>query len=1082
MPPADNLPGFLNTGPDDQAKRGMLLIGGSGTPSANLDVEGNAYVDALTVDNDFKVMSDTLHVNSTSHNVGIGTASPVTKLDIEGAGTLGGLEIDSTSISCSPPCHALSVWSSTDYGVQGLGITGGVKGVNDNANGIGVQGQDNSTAGGYGVYGASATGSGVYGKSDTGYAIYAETTLTNGWAGYFTGRVFSNNDVIGTRFLATNLQASLVPFTQGQVMNTKTDFSPVYIVDIAYDSDHGYLWGVNGNWDNPIIYKIRPADGLKTGYTLYDGNNYCHEPSKIIYANGYLWVTCYGSARVFKINPSNYTMTSYTTTNVDCSIHIGTCSGNGASCDGDWDCPQNQTCNITSPTVDESKYYKGCNPSAITYDGTSIWTTSYTEPNDTTSLPGTSSISKINATTGALSGPYLLQDQNGVTAINPVSITFDGTNIWTANCGTKCFDWWAPGDGNPIPQPAEPSDSVSKIDTSDGHTIGVYSVCSGSSSCGSSWWAPSAIVSVGGYIWTGNFGGNWAGDDPFIPEITKIDPSNGQVVGTYPDPSKPTAWIAPPNRLLVDNITTGGPYIWVGSSESSEFTRFNINTGQPLTDSNNRTIYSDDVLYGLTTSQTLTDGANQYTYIWTADAYKGSISKIKSLDNKKQNFYLLQGAYTISGLTTDGSYIWTANPHNNSVSKIRAADGQKIADYQVSTIDPDDNVKAPRLILYDGQNIWVLLYYGWGSTQINKIKASDGSWQLSQPQDLSDTGNPVGMILDNSSGQPYLWILLSGEGLGEQSKLVKYDVLNNNKVAEYGLNLNLPPPNNPQKPQAMAFDGQNLWIASYYNDSCVDNPTSPPNKFCNDDHAKSCSTDNDCTQSSSILKVQLNPFSTGTPITITGTYRPIDIIYDGKYLWTANYGSGSNGSVSKWLINGNALNEIKSQPVNTGERPHYLAFDGTYIWVANDNNTNMTILRASDNTLVKEFSSLTPSRMIFDGSNVWMGGGDAQQVVKFYASHGYGQQTVEQAVRLQNIVPGNSDAGNFNISGDGTVTADTSVGGNVSAPNNLWGGSSNSEVPISGQGSYNCPDGYFVMDIQLDSITGKPTKLLCRPL
>jgi hypothetical protein len=293
----------------------------------------------------------------------------------------------------------------------------------------------------------------------------------------------------------------------------------------------------------------------------------------------------------------------------------------------------------------------------------------------------------------------------------------------------------------------------------------------------------------------------------------------------------------------------------------------------------------------------------------------------------------------------------------------------------------------------------------------------------------------------------------------------------------------------------MAFDGKNLWIANYYDE---DNTTST----------------NDV---SSILKVVINyvpatPTDPGaTTETFTNlaapanTYKPNDILFDGKYLWTANMGniiSGvSDGSVSKWIFNQDGSLTEENYPVNTyGEQPLYLTFDGTYIWVAtgrrvsapypDTDNTYITKFRASDGQDRNSYllaNWIQPETITFDGSSVWLANLDGG-LFKFYTGSDYGQQSIEQAVRLQNIVPGYTDGGgsdtfkHFNISGEGTVTADVVVGGNVSAPNNLWGGSSNTEVPISGQGSYNCPDGYFVMDIQLDSITGKPTKLLCRPL
>lgn len=980
VPPGDNLPGFLNAGIDDQAKRGKLRIGGTGLPGFNLEVQGGAYVDALTVDNDFKVMSNTLYVNSNNDNVGIGTASPVTKLDIEGTGTLGGLKIGSNGVSCPPSplrCRALSVWSSNDYGVWAKGTTGGVQGINDNASGIGVRGQDNSTSGGYGVYAESATGSGVYGKSDTGYAVYAENPSSTAWAGYFTGRVFSSLDVVGTRFLPEKLQASLVPFTQGQVMSTKNNYEMFDPYDIAFDDDN--FWVVRYGYQDAggVVYKIRPSDGAR----IADINLQQHGPTRVIYdGSNYIWVTNWDSRTLSKLNKADGSAIG----------HYSTVKP-GVNCD--------------DPNGQENTYYEGCGPIDLVFDGTYIWTANYYDPDPYNSNLGTSSISKIQASNGAFMGTYLMQDPLGV---NPNSITFDGTNIWTANVGIPGGRWWYAG-------PATSADSVSKFDSVT-NTFSTYSIGSGTK--------PADIIYDGvANLWTANFG---------TATVSKINPADGTVVQTSATGEQGT------QRVMVDTITQGGPYIW--ASNGSSVTKFDLAGNFIL-----RTNPTGVGVTGLATEKTYQTGGNNYTYIWTTDFSYDQLSKVKSSDGTIEAHYL-PGGTVRTNFAFDGTYIWTANSYNRSISKIRAADGQKIADYFLIK-DPAELYNRPAQLVYDGQYIWVI-HFTYSATYISKIRASDGHVEILYDL-LSNTKSPVDIVLDNNTaGGPYLWILLAGYSAGEESRLIGYRISENKVVFNQALGMNIPA--NSQKPKAMAFDGKNLWIANYYDEN---NRTSANDAF-------------------SILKVQLDPLAVSSPINLTGTYKPSDILFDGKYLWTVNAGNFidgvSDGSVSKWLINSDgSVTQVVGSPfaVNTnGEQPLYLTFDGTDIWVAanprfgTNDDTYVTTLRASDGQDKKSYylANWQEVRAIaFDGSSVWLSSTDSG-LYKFYSGAGYGQQNIEQVVRLQNVAPGYTDGEgsnfkHFNISGSGIVGDEAVVGANVSVTNNVWGTEISGDIIESNQ-------------------------------
>jgi hypothetical protein len=121
-------------------------------------------------------------------NVGIGIASPTTKLHVNG--TVYG---ESTS-------YYGVRGQSSDTGVYGTGDNIGVYGVSaargvwgESEGGHGVEGESDSgvgvygtSIGRYGVYGHSTSSYGVYGESDSSYGVYGESTDSYGMYGEST--------------------------------------------------------------------------------------------------------------------------------------------------------------------------------------------------------------------------------------------------------------------------------------------------------------------------------------------------------------------------------------------------------------------------------------------------------------------------------------------------------------------------------------------------------------------------------------------------------------------------------------------------------------------------------------------------------------------------------------------------------------------------------------------------------------------------------------------------------------------------------------------------------------------------------
>ncbi len=1002
VPPGDNLSGFLDVGPLSQAKRGALRLGSNVTSSTQLDVNGSGYLNALTVDQNLTVNGNTLFVDSQNNRIGLGTLTPAYTLDVLGGG-----------VSVTTPVSGawgVAVWSSDHDASYGKGASG-IQATNNHGDGSGVWGSSAST---YGLFGESTNGSGVIGRVTGlagGYGVYAmNANVTTGWAGYFTGRLFSSNDVIGRRFLPEQLQSSLVPFAQGQELSTRSTYNLYKPRDLAFDGTN--IWVLRDQFSGEVS-KVRPEDGLKLSDVLLDDPQ-GREPTRLIYAANYLWTSNKSGTNVTRIDPATSTQTHFST------VPIGV--------------------NCADLTQSEGTYYVGCNPTALVYDsatagGPYVWVSSYTDPQPSNGTLGTSSIVRIRLSDGVRTG-FLLQNSGSVLGVNPVAIAFDGTNIWTVNFGIH-------GSIGTPNAPVTLADSVTKFQASDGAFLGTFSL----GTCN----YPIDIVyeNVGSRLWVVcNQMRSWENN------VIRFNPSSNAADGAFLSGGDY------PNRIAVDSITSTGPYVWVTHLQG--VSRLKASDGSvvgPFT--------TGASPGGMTTEKTYTQGATTYTYLWTADNLSYQLSKFKSSDGVLQGNFVIEGT-EVAGMTFDGTYVWTANKNSRTVFKIRVADGQRVGAYTL-------NAPSPRQVLYDGQNVWVTHFYSYTQTSISKLRASDGTLLFEKVLTQAHA-DPKGMFLDTvTSGGPYVWILVAGWGIPNESHLIRYKISDN---SETRFNLGLNTALNPQAPASMVYDGQYLWISAFYDPD--------PN------------TINTAGETSSLVRVDIQSCSGSCSIFITtppsGHYLPLGIAYDGKYLWTANSGVGS---VSKWNPNGDGtVTEIANYPVNVDtsagqpvDNPRQVVFDGTFVWVGLtkriDTNNYLSILRASDGAVVKNniqyASYVSPASFAFDGSFVWLGGDYLKGLYKFYSGAGYGKEIIEGVVRLQNSVPGELDTGNINVSGIGTIGGNAIVGANVIASSNAWGGASDTLVNVAGQGTYNCPDGYFVKDIVVDG-SNNPTQLKCRPL
>ena len=221
----------------------------------------------------------------------------------------------------------------------------------------------------------------------------------------------------------------------------------------------------------------------------------------------------------------------------------------------------------------------GDGPGELAFDGRFIWVTNY----------NSDTVSSVYASTGQVLGTYRV-------GRNPTGIAFDGTNMWVTNYnGQSCTKLAASGDilatytfltapgGNP-PYPRRIAfdgtyirvtragqNTVSKLRTSDGATLGTFPTGSG----------PYGIAFDGANIWVANYTGN---------TVTKLRASDGVTLGTFSTGSHP------------HSIAFDGANIWVTNQGSSNLT---------------------DRVCGTVTKLRASDGANLATFTFPEHVVSG---------------------------------------------------------------------------------------------------------------------------------------------------------------------------------------------------------------------------------------------------------------------------------------------------------------------------------------------------------------------------------------------------------------------------------------------------------------------------
>jgi hypothetical protein len=136
-------------------------------------------------------------------------------------------------------------------------------------------------------------------------------------------------------------------------------------------------------------------------------------------------------------------------------------------------------------------------------------------------------------------------------------------------------------------------------------------------------------------------------------------------------------------------------------------------------------------------------------------------------------------------------------------------------------------------------------------------------------------------------------------------------------------------------PLAFCFDGTSIWVA--------------------------------CAAANAVTRIQASDGKVLAGHLSVGKF-PYAITYDwvNKLIWTVN---NQAGTVSRL----NQSDGSSAGPdIKVGTKPINLTFDGTNVWVVNSGEASITLIRASDGTIVgKPITGQSPALLTFDGANVW---------------------------------------------------------------------------------------------------------------
>jgi hypothetical protein len=176
------------------------------------------------------------------------------------------------------------------------------------------------------------------------------------------------------------------------------------------------------------------------------------------------------------------------------------------------------------------------------------------------------------------------------------------------------------------------------------------------------------------------------------------------------------------------------------------------------------------------------------TYLWVANWGAGSVSRILASTGAVTTYSVAGVGNSPDHVAFDGTSIWVTMRYADKVIKMRPSDGAILASYSVGT--------GPEDLCFDGANIWVANLW---SHNLTKLRASDGA--LLGTYAMPGGDEPEDVLFDGY----YIWAIDKGN-----TDVVKFEARNGTVVGTYQVG---------GAPMALVFDGANVWVANYNDDT-----------------------------------------------------------------------------------------------------------------------------------------------------------------------------------------------------------------------------------------------------------------------
>lgn len=426
----------------------------------------------------------------------------------------------------------------------------------------------------------------------------------------------------------------------------------------------------------------------------------------------------------------------------------------------------------------------------------------------------------------------------------------------------------------------------------------------------------------------------------------------------------------------------------------------------------------------------------------------------------------------------DGSNIWVSadffsdDPYSE-IMKFRASDGKQLLGVPTPISNDLGNIAS---IIYDGTNIWASDLAG----HITKRDGVTGE-RIGPRYDVgTDRDRIRSIIVSTENGKKYIWAVLNSWDGNENDRIVKIDADDPNTREYISLW-------NGAEPNSLTYDGNNVWV----------NLTRSVLKIDAENPPVSLTVDDDIDRLGN------------------GAYYQ-SIVFDGEYIWTVGHNwadfAGGNQYIDRFwaedpfddrhphlTISVSDLLETELEPIFGAGTPARnvhakgISFDGTYIWatVSRDPGFLFTIpasINTEDTTQIDygfhPTSINDPYYLTFDGTYMWassydspggVGTPDHVYIDKIFTGTGLGHTDLNTVVNLD---PTAAQAGSINVSGSAEVSSDLTVGADLDVEENAWGGS---DETVAVSGTANCPNGYFIKGIILDS-NSKISDIICSGL